>query len=164
MLCSIRRDDPGELLSVPQIESSCTISSQPRVLKPGTSRLLHLHFSLLLPNISGDPFLPNLRPAQINSPVRPLLVQHTVSALFAADGVAALQRDLVVAVTAQVVHRARRVFETAAARLEASVGGAGYAAEVGLADGLGAGLGLFAGHISRDEVSLVRVLWFGGGV
>lgn len=80
----------------------------------------------------------------INSPVRPLLVQHAVSALLAADGVAALQRDLVVAVAAQVVHRALGVFEAAAAGLEAGVGGAG-GAEVGLAAG-GGGLVLFAGH------------------
>lgn len=78
------------------------------------------------------------------SPVRPLLVQHAVAALLAADGVAALQRDLVVAVAAQVVHRALGVFEAAAACLEAGVGGAG-GAEVGLAAG-GGGLVLFAGH------------------
>jgi len=57
----------------------------------------------------------------LNSPVRPLLVQHTVPALFAADGIAALQGDFVVAVAAQVVHRALRVFEAAAAGLEACV-------------------------------------------
>ena len=78
------------------------------------------------------------------SPVRPLLVQHAVAALLAADGIAALQRDLVVAVAAQVVHRALGVFEAAAAGLEAGVGGAG-GAEVGLAAG-GGGLVLFAGH------------------
>ena len=78
------------------------------------------------------------------SPVRPLLVQHAVATLLAADGIAALQRDLVVAVAAQVVHRALGVFEAAAAGLEAGVGGAG-GAEVGLAAG-GGGLVLFAGH------------------
>jgi len=103
------------------------------------------------------------------SPVRPLLVQHAVSALLAADGVAALQGDFVVAVAAQVVHRALCVFEAAATGLEAGVGGAG-GAEVGLAAG-GRGLVLFAGHGGWLEVCVCWCgcwcwLWrvFGGGV
>jgi hypothetical protein len=98
------------------------------------------------------------------SPVGPLLVQHAVAALLAADGVALLQRDLVVAVAAQVVHRARRVFETAAARLEACVNGARGAAagsaEVCLAGAGRGGLVLFAGH---GWCVCVCVLCGGGG-
>jgi hypothetical protein len=103
---------------------------------------------------SNPPFQP-INPSRAAkrkiSPVGPLLVQHAVAALLAADGVALLQRDLVVAVAAQVVDRARRVFEAAAARLEACVNGArgaaaGSAAEVGLAGAGRGGLVLFAGH------------------
>lgn len=43
----------------------------------------------------------------INSPVRPLLIQHTVTALSATDRLAALQRNVLVAVTALVVDGAR---------------------------------------------------------
>jgi hypothetical protein len=86
-----------------------------------------------------------------SSPVGPLLVQHAVPALLAADGLVLGQRDPVVAVAAHVVHRARFVFEAAARRLEACVGGACGACagrgEVGLAGGAGrGGLVLFAGH------------------
>jgi hypothetical protein len=107
---------------------------------------LHEHFCDALvflppphPSLSSGKFV------LAHSPVRPLLVP---------DGVAALQRDLVVAVAAQVVHRALGVFEAAAAGLEARVGGAG-GAEVGLAAG-GGGLILLAGH-GCDCV--VVVLW-----
>jgi hypothetical protein len=85
------------------------------------------------------------------SPVGPLLVQHAVPALLAADGLVLGQRDPVVAVAAQVVHRARLVLEAAARCLEARVRGARRAGagggEVGLAGGAGrGGLVLFAGH------------------
>ena len=108
--------------------------------------------------IPSYPFRPLKRRIypSVHSPVRPLLVQHTVPALLAADGIAALQRDFVVAVAAQVVHRALRVFEAAAAGLEACVRGAG-GAEVGLAGAAGGGgLVLFAGHG-------LGVLWYCSG-
>ena len=58
--------------------------------------------------------------------------------------------DLVIAVAAQVVYRARRVFEAAARGLEACVdgacGAAAGAAEIGLAGASRGGLVLFAGH------------------
>lgn len=95
------------------------------------------------------PILPSFA-SKKNSPVGPLLVQHAVPALLAADGVALLQCDLVVAVAAQVVYRARRVFEAAARGLEACVdgacGAAAGAAEIGLAGASRGGLVLFAGH------------------
>lgn len=43
----------------------------------------------------------------LNSPVRPLLVQHTVTTLPASNRLAALQRNVLVAVTALVVDGAR---------------------------------------------------------
>ena len=100
------------------------------------------------------------------SPVGPLLVQHAVPALLAADGLVLGQRDPVVAVAAQVVHRARLVFEAAARRLEACVGGACGAGagrgEVGLAGGTGrGGLVLFAGHGCGELVSWCEVGWGG---
>lgn len=102
-------------------------------------------------------------PARANSPVRPLLVQHTVPALLAADGIAALQRDLVVAVAAQVVHRALGIFIGVADDLEAAVGVG--VAEVGAGAG-GGGLVLFAGHgcsvvvvgVSLVDVGVVELL------
>jgi hypothetical protein len=67
--------------------------------------------------------------AKIDSPVRPLLVQHAMTTVPATNGLAALQRDILIAVAAFVVDGAR-------------VGVDGDARRV-----LGAGLGvLLRGH------------------
>jgi hypothetical protein len=122
---------------VPRTGSSYKLNSQSKE-RPATSLQQTVALLFLLSLLASNPITRSL-PLK-NSPVRPLLVQYTVPALFAADGVAALQRHFVVAVAAQVVHRALCVFETGGAGLEACVGGAGRA-EVGLS-----GAGLFARH------------------
>jgi hypothetical protein len=133
---------------VPRTGSSYKLNSQSKE-RPATSLQQTVALLFLLSLLASNPITRSL-PLK-NSPVRPLLVQYTVPALFAADGVAALQRHFVVAVAAQVVHRALCVFETGGAGLEACVGSAGRA-EVGLS-----GAGLFAGHGCE-------VVWFWGWV
>jgi hypothetical protein len=136
---------------VPRTGSSYKLNSQSKE-RPATSLQQTVALLFLLSLLASNPITRSL-PLK-NSPVRPLLVQYTVPALFAADGVAALQRHFVVAVAAQVVHRALCVFETGGAGLEACVGGAGRA-EVGLS-----GAGLFARH--GCEVCGVGGCGFGG--
>lgn len=91
-------------------------------------------------------------------PIRALLVQNTVSALFAPNGVALLQDDFGIAVTAEVVDGFRGIFEGAAAcDVEAALRGVG--AGVGgvlLATEGGRGV-LFARHgaVRRRGVWLV---------
>lgn len=83
-----------------------------------------------------------------DSPVRPLLVKHPISTLLTPYRIALLQRNFIVAVAAEILYRARGVFE--------SVAGAGDVEAAGLRAAGGAGVGcaaskvwrgvLFAGH------------------
>ena len=88
------------------------------------------------------PLIPS--PQEIfHSPIRPLLVQHTMSAVPAPNGLAALQRHVLVAVAALVVDGARR-----------GVDGGGVGGGLG-----GVGLGGHFGGLSGRECGV----WFGGG-
>lgn len=77
-------------------------------------------------------------------PIRPLLIQHTISALFTSDGISFLQSHFGIAVAAEVLDWFARVFETVAGDCEAAVVGIGVAAAGAAGEG-GWGV-LFAGH------------------
>ena len=105
----------------------------PRI-EPYYSHLLALILcplpSLLTRFLSHAP--PPIFPGTFDSPIRPLLIQHAMPTVPAANGLAALERHVLVAVAALVVHCARvGVDLSCVARGAAGVGVAGGVAGLG---------------------------------
>ena len=76
------------------------------------SSCLKLHHPILSISITSLKPHTSDRATPLYIPVRPLLVQHAVSALFAPNRIAPLQHNLGIAVAACVLYRARGVFVT----------------------------------------------------
>lgn len=141
---SVLRPMHAIIISPPHFPFHSHIPSPPKALaqvvaphhipSPPTSSRLKLHH----PVFRQLPFTPihSAPPKRANSPLRPLLIQHSVPTLLASDRVSTLQRHAAVTVAAQVVDRrslaGSRVALFAACDGNRAAGGGG---DVGIARG-----------------------------